>query len=265
MLGRMYCSQSAMVFSPAPVTYIPPKMVGAPADFQVLNLALAPNLNVQAWYALATTRPYTSFFFHGSSDNLVMSHKKMQPFDNAGYGTLLAEYPGYFGMRGHPRTELFDAEARACLRFLAGVGIPAPDTFLMDHSLGTAVATHLAHETPVASIILAAPFTSLVGLLALSNPVFPSRWLSRNRLEYMAPMRCIHAPVLIMHCPEYAVVPLVQCRAVIQAAHEPKTSPPLPNAGHEDPRGYEAIALEWPGPLPLPAHQLPQTNAGGLL
>lgn len=245
-LGILFVMQRSLVF-PALGGYLTLAQANAPAAMQEIDITTDDGLALKAWYAPATSRHQTIVMFHGNAETLATLLAQARPFIAVGYGVLLAEYRGYFGMPGAPSETGLYADARANLRALASRGITPTQTVLMGHSLGTGVATRMAQETPVAGVILSAPYTSIMGVAADRYPIFPVRALMLDRFENVAGVKNMRAPLLIIHGDQDQIIPVSHGEAVFAAALEPKTLKILQGAGHNDMRsfGSSEAALAW--------------------
>ena len=90
-------------------------------------------------------------------------------------------------------------------------------------SLGAAVAVGLASETEPAALILEGAPASLVAIGQRRYPFFPIRLLMRNPFESIQRMPSIAAPILFLHSPEDAVIPIEEGRRLYDAAVGEKT------------------------------------------
>lgn len=250
-LGVLFAFQRALLF-PAHGGYMRPAEAGAPASMQEIDISTDDGLNLKAWYQPATTRRRTIVMFHGNGDTMASFLGLAAPFITAGYGVMLTEYRGYFGMQGSPTESWLYADARTCLRYLAERGVPAQQTILMGHSLGTGIATRMAHEFAVAGVILSAPYTSIMDVAARQYPIFPVRLLMLDHLENIEGIKNIHSPLLILHGDHDRTIPVSNAEAVFAAAAEPKTLKILHGAGHNNllEYGYGSAVLDWLDLLP---------------
>lgn len=110
-------------------------------------------------------------------------------------------------------------------------------------SLGTGVATRLATERPTAAVILDSPYTSVADIARLRYPIFPARWLVKNRFDVLSRIGSVHAPVLVLQGALDPGIPPAMGRAVYDSAASPKQLWTAPDAGHSDvlERGGEAV------------------------
>ena len=113
-------------------------------------------------------------------------------------------------------------------------GIDPSKIVYFGRSLGSAVAVELATEKPPAGLILVSPFSSVSDMARVAFPFLPLNRLLKGRYDSVPRIRQIQTPLLIIHGALDEMVPVVQGRALFEAANEPKTFRLLPGAGHND-------------------------------
>ncbi|HLB79994.1 MAG TPA: alpha/beta hydrolase [Dongiaceae bacterium] len=220
-----------------------------------VRLTTADGLELLAWYAAAAEGRPTVVYFHGNAGHIGYRADKVRPYLAAGLGVLLLEYRGYGGNPGRPDEEGLYADARAALDFLDGAGVAAERRVLYGESLGGAVAVQMAAERAAGAVVLEAPFTSVPEVGQSKFPIFPVRWLARDRLDSLAKIGAVGAPVLVLHGEQDQIVPIRFGRALFAAANEPKEMRSFPAAGHEDldAHGIAEAVLDFLGRrLPAP-------------
>jgi fermentation-respiration switch protein FrsA (DUF1100 family) len=111
--------------------------------------------------------------------------------------------------------------------------VPAERIVVFGHSLGSAVAVHLASRLPAAGLILEGAFTSTVDRGAELYPYIPVRRTARSRFGSLDKISGIAVPKLFLHASRDEVIPLAHGRRLFDAAGEPKTFVEL-QGGHGD-------------------------------
>jgi uncharacterized protein len=236
-----------------PRTYVPPGEVASARGFQEFPVATFDGLSLRGWYVPATTKPYTLLFFHGSGDGLVKAVAMTAPFVHAGYGVLLAEYRGYSGEPGTPSEEGLYKDGRAYLRGLEARGITTDRVVLYGYSLGTGVAVKLATETPVAGLMLLAPYLSINKVMQHRHRWLPVDLFVRDRFQNAAAIADVHCPLLIGHGTVDKIVPTREGEALFALANPPKTLKLLDGFGHLNAfDAFAKVAIPWLEKLPAP-------------
>ena len=232
-LGLLFVLQRQLLYYPSAER---PSLESAGLEGRMRSLRLntADGLELVAWYAAAAEGRPTVVYFHGNAGHIGYRADKVRPYLAAGLGVLLLEYRGYGGNPGRPDEEGLYADARAALDFLDGAGVAAERRVLYGESLGSAVAVQMAVEGAAGAVVLEAPFTSVPEVGQSKFPIFPVRWLARDRLDSLAKIGAIGAPVLVLHGEQDQIVPIRFGRALFAAANDPKEMRSFPAAGHED-------------------------------
>jgi uncharacterized protein len=228
-------------------TYLSPSWAHAHKDFVELAVTTEDGLNLKGWYAPAKGKLLTLVYFHGNGDNLRTAAKTADPYLNAGYGFLLAEYRGYSGLPGLPTEKGLYADARAFLKDLIASGVPETNVVLFGHSLGTGVATQMATEFHVAGLILLAPFLSLTKIAQAWLPIFPAKLLIKDRFENFKKIPKINVPLLVAEGEKDMIVPPADSQKLFDLANEPKEFHLFPTGQHNNllKLGFVPISLSW--------------------
>lgn len=245
ILAIFYTQQRSLLYFPSH-TYISLSASGANKAFTELPVMTEDGIPLKAWYAPATSKACTIVFFHGNGDSLVTAAQIADPYINAGYGFLLAEYRGYSGLKGSPTEQGLYDDARADLQALNTRGIGSPHVILYGHSLGTGVAVQMASETRVGGVLLLAPYLSLPKVGQVHYPFLPVESLAKDHFDNERKIGTIHTPLLIARGTEDQVVPPSQGDTLFALAGEPKEFHSIQGRGHNDSFDeFIPISLHW--------------------
>ena len=232
--------------------YFPSHSYTAPADahandaFKEISVRTQDGIDLKAWYAPATSKPFTIVFFHGNADGLRTAAPIADPYIDAGYGFLLTEYRGYSGLPGKPTETGLYNDGRAYLQNLMARGIESRNLILYGHSLGTGVAVQMASEFHVGGLMLLAPYLSIPKLAQIDFPFFPSSLLALDRFDSEKKIRQIHTPLLIVNGFADQVVPPSHGRRLYSLANEPKEFHSLSGRGHNDAFDeFAPLSMNW--------------------
>lgn len=244
LLGVFFFQRSLLYFPSH--RYVTLSEASANKSFEELPVRTADGLDLKAWYAPATTKPFTFIFFHGNGDCLASASETADPYIAAGYGFLVAEYRGYSGLPGKPSEAGLYADGRATMYALMARGVKSENVILFGHSLGTGVAVQMAEEFHVGGVILLAPYLSIPTMAQIQYPYLPAKYLARDRFESDEKIAQIHAPLLIVNGANDEIIPPSQGKQLFEMANEPKEFHSIPNRGHNDAFGDLApVALNW--------------------
>ena len=240
-----FVTQRKLLYFPSR-EYSPPAEAGANPALKEITVRTSDGVDLKAWYAAATSKPFTIVFFHGNADSLHGAAPIADPYIAAGYGFMLAEYRGYSGLAGKPTETGLYNDGRACLHELMNRGVDSRHIILFGHSLGTGVAVEMAEEFQVGGVMLLAPYLSIPKLAHSTFPFFPASLLALDRFENESKIGKIHAPLLIANGDADQVIPPAQGARLFALAKEPKKFQSLPGRGHNDAFGdFVPISLDW--------------------
>jgi uncharacterized protein len=210
--------------------------------FEALSVRMDDGTTLTSWYhAPSGPGKLTIVFFQGNAGHFGFRNAKFQPWLDAGYGLLLASYPGYNGNPGRPTEEGLYASARAAISALDKLNSKQESSLVFyGESLGTGVAVQMATEFRVQALILEAPFTTFPDVGADHYFYLPVRWLMRDRYDSLSKIPMINTRLLWIHGEHDSVVPFKLGRKLFDTAREPKEAHIVPNADHNDLYDFDA-------------------------
>jgi uncharacterized protein len=132
-------------------------------------------------------------YFGGNSESIT---NRRDYFDSlfADYSVYLVNYRGYGKSQGQPSERALFADALAIYDRIR----PQYDSITAyGRSLGSGVAIYLAAQRPVDKLILLTPYDSVAAVAQATYPLFPIRYLIKDRFDSATLASQIDAPVLI--------------------------------------------------------------------
>ncbi len=219
--------------------YFPDTRRTTPAEADLPDVAereieMADGTHVLTWWGAAKPGHPTLLYFHGNGGSFVTRSERIRKYMAHGYGMVMMTYRGFGGSAGIPSETANISDALAVYDAVRASGVPATSIVIYGESLGTGVAIQVASHREVASVILDAPYTSIVDLAALHYPYLPARWLMTDRYETLRFAARVTAPVLIVHGDADDVIPVEMSRRVADALKGPVKVATFPGAGHSD-------------------------------
>ncbi|HWA03870.1 MAG TPA: alpha/beta hydrolase [Rhizomicrobium sp.] len=206
----------------------------APRDpsYQAVTIKEADGITLKAWKAGAS-KPHAPIivFFYGNAGAISDFQSIGEALRDEGYGIVLASYRGYDGNPGVPTEDGLMNDARAILKSLPADHGPI---ILWGQSLGSGVAARMASEGRGDALILQSPYTAVVDVAARRFPIYPVRWVMRDRFNTFALVPKIRMPVLIVHGTKDDVVPFDMGETLAQRFGAEATFVAIPNRGHND-------------------------------
>ncbi|MFQ3355899.1 MAG: fermentation-respiration switch protein FrsA (DUF1100 family) [Paracoccaceae bacterium] len=226
--------------------YHPAKGVNNPADYgvgemKVVKLETYDGLSIAAWYrAPKNKNGLTLIYFHGNTGHIGDRANKVKPYLDYGYGVLLLSYRGFGSNLGEPTETNLYLDGQAALKYVSDKGTPIFRTVIYGESLGTGVAVELAQGKEIASLVLEAPFTSMIDAAAHHYGAFPVRFILKDKFDSISKINNIKTPILILHGLLDRTVPFKFGYSLYKAAPNPKQFYDFPLAGHGDIYDYGA-------------------------
>jgi hypothetical protein len=168
----------------------------------------------------------------------------------AGYTVYLVNYRGYGGSSGQPTESALVGDALALFDHLSG---EHSRIHVIGRSLGSGVAVQLAAQRPVGRLVLITPFDSIENVASRHYPLFPVRWLIKDRFDSLAVAGDLKNPVLAIIAEGDRVIPSehsLNLVATLDRAEVEVIS--LQQASHNDVMGYRQSQRAIQDFLPTP-------------
>ena len=194
-------------------------------------------LELTAWFAEASaTREdgMTVLVAPGNAGNRSHRVPLADALTDAGFDVLLVDYRGYGGNPGSPSEAGLALDIRAAYDAVLHSGVPAERLLLFGESLGGAVVTGLATQVPAAGLVLRSPFVDLASVAADAYPFLPVRWLLKDQLPVLEPIRDVGIPVAVVYGTADSIVDPAQSRRVAEAAPNTVAVVAVEGADHND-------------------------------
>ena len=224
--------QEWLIYFPSRAYDMTPASAGL--DFEDVRLVTADRVTIAAWFVPRPDARATVLFFHGNAGNNGDRVPEIKAFHSLGCAVMMVDYRGYGPSAGRP-TELGTyLDAEAAWKFLTEArGVSPESIVIFGESIGGAVAIELATRHTPGALVIQSSFTRLTDIAAIHYPFLPVRWLIRNRYDSIDKVGRIACPKLFIHSKDDTLVPIVNGRALFDAAAEPKRFLETPG-GHND-------------------------------
>ncbi len=191
------------------------------------------------WIPAAQTTAPTVLYFHGNASNNGDLTEIAAIFHSLGLAVLLIDYRGYGkSSPTFPNETRVYQDAEAAWQYLTTqLQIRPQRIFVYGHSLGGAIALHLASKQPqMAGLIVEGTFTSMQDL-ANSIPlwqIFPMDWLITQHFDSITKIKALQTPILILHGKADQTIPVSMAKQLYAAAPEPKQLVVIDQANHNN-------------------------------
>jgi fermentation-respiration switch protein FrsA (DUF1100 family) len=203
----------------------------AAAGFTEVKIATEDGERLDGWWLPPPAGGGVILFLHGTPGTVPDHTWRFAQLKHSGLGILAIDWRGYGGSTGQPSELGLRADARAGFDFIRAAA-PQSRIAVFGESLGTGPAVALAHDRPVAGILLNAPYASVRRLFERRGPVLPYRWLMSDPFDSETLIGGVGVPVMILHGTEDPAIPVGEARRLYAAAREPKSMIVVEGAGH---------------------------------
>ncbi len=180
---------------------------------------------IHAWWApIAEADAPVLLYLHGARWNLTGSVTRIPRWNRMGFSVLAIDYRGFGQSSARTPSEASAYEdAEAAWAYLEKIA-PNRKRYIFGHSLGGAVATHLASKNPDASgLILEATFTSVPEMVKHTKWGFlPVGFLVTQRFDSIKRIEEINMPILFAHGTSDETIPFKMSERLFAATKAPK-------------------------------------------
>jgi len=200
-------------------------------DASVRRFKTADNIELTGWLVRGDSS-FLAIYFHGNGRSLPSRTQRIKELNELGFTVLAVEYRGFGATAGQPSEQGFNKDADAAYDYASSLGFSPKAIILYGESLGTNVAIGLASRSPVAGLILDAPFSSIVDIAADRYWMYPVRLLMKDQFRSDLDIGKLKVPVLILHGEGDRVVPIKYGRRLSALGGKSVTFVAIAQAGH---------------------------------
>ena len=218
----LYNSQRSLLYHPTENNYSGDMLAVSIEKIKIKN---DDNIELLAWYHEKDKEKYkTLLFLHGNAGSLENRIHKINHFNDMNVNFLIISWRGFSGNKGKPTENGLYKDAKSGVDWLKNKGIRQEDIIIYGESLGTGIATEIAQNNNFAGVILESPFTSMIAAGQSKYPIFPIKFLLKDKYESDKKIKNIKSPILIMHGEEDKIVPFWMGKKLYELANQPKYS-----------------------------------------
>lgn len=191
-------------------------------NFETINFKTSDNFVLKGWFHLKNFNKKTILFLHGNAGNLDNRIDKLNSLGSMDINFLIISWRGYSGNSGNPSEAGLYKDVLGGIKWLNEKGISNDQIILYGESLGTAIATEVGQNKNFAGIILEAPFTSMVDMGQKIYPIFPVKFLLKDKYESENKIKNLKSPLLVLHGRKDKIVPFYMGEKIFEIANNPK-------------------------------------------
>ena len=218
----LFFFQRNLLYHPSENNYSGDKIT---VPIEKVKIITQDNIELLAWYhKKKIQKNKTILFLHGNAGSLANRIHKINHFENMNINFLIIAWRGFSGNEGFPSEKGLYEDAKSAVRWLKQNGIKEEDIIIYGESLGTGIAVEIAQNSNFAGLILESPFTSMIEAAKNKYPIFPIRFLLKDKYENDKKIKNVKSPLLIMHGEVDKIVPFWMGKKIYNIANEPKYS-----------------------------------------
>ena len=176
----------------------------------------------------------TIIVFHGNAGTAADRDYYLSPLGSMGYRVILAEYPGYGGLKGELGEQSFVNDSQETLR-IAAQTFKGP-IYLLGESLGCGVVAGVAKDTSlsIAGIILITPWNTLLAVAKDHYPYLPVGWFMKDRYDNAENLKSFQGKIAVVGAERDEVVPVRHAKELFTLLPKDKRMWIINGAGHND-------------------------------
>jgi pimeloyl-ACP methyl ester carboxylesterase len=223
-----WLAQERLIFFPQPIA----STTHLPGRASALEIVAADGAHLRGWMVRADTAVApTVIYFGGNAEEVSWTlAEKRWPRDWTIAGI---NYRGYGASEGTPGEQELLADALTIYDVIAKRADVDPRRIVVfGRSLGTAVAVHAAAQRPVAGVVLASPYDSMVAIGKHHYPWLPVSLLLRHRFDALADAGRGQMPLLVLVAQSDAIISGERSRALFDQWAGPKIWQEVPRVDH---------------------------------
>jgi len=223
LLAIMFFFQRSFLYHPSIDYYVKDQTINEPSEIEKVKITTEDNIDLPAWFYNKNIEKFkTILFFHGNAGFFENRTYKLNHFIDLNVNFLIIAWRGFSGNAGKPSEAGLYRDAAGAIKWLKSKGITEKNIILYGESLGTGVAVEVAQNKNYAGVILESPYTSMVDMGKKHYPIFPVRFLLKDKFESYKKIKKASIPILIMHGKMDTIVPFAMGQKMYELANEPK-------------------------------------------
>ena len=192
-------------------------------NIQEFNMVTKDNINLLCWYSKAHLNNPTLIYFHGNSFDIGERAYRIKRYIDKGWGVLLVSWRGFSGNKGKPSEQNLYMDAESVMEWIDKQNlIKYRDIVIYGESLGTGIAVEMAVRYLFKSVVLEAPFTSIVDIAQKQYKIYPIKFLLLDKFDNFSKIKKINSPILIISGKKDEIIPHNHSIKLYNAANKRK-------------------------------------------
>ena len=200
-----------------------------------INIRTADKISLLAWFFKGNQHKPILVYFHGNSFDIGERAYRLKRYIDNNWSVIIVAWRGYSGNKGKPTETNLYLDGESTLNWISrNTDYEYHDLVIYGESLGSGVAVELATRYKFRSVVLEAPFTSIVDIAKQRYKIFPVSLLVLDKFNNIEKIDKILSPLLIISGKKDEIVPHNHSVTLYQKAKEPKHSVFIDEAMHNN-------------------------------
>ena len=192
-------------------------------------------ISLLSWYFKGKNTAPLLVYFHGNSFDLGERAYRVKRYIDDNWAVLLVSWRGYSGNKGKPTEKNLYVDGEAAIKWIIeNTNHQFKDLVIYGESLGSGIAVELGIKYEFASIVLEAPFTSVIDMARKRYRIFPIKFLVKDKFNNLEKINKLKSPLLIVSGKKDEVVPHIHSQILFQEAKVVKESVFIDEAMHNN-------------------------------
>ncbi len=186
---------------------------GHPIDYKLKNtediyIKTHDNINLLSWYTLVDKKKPLLVYFQGNSFHIGDRAHRISKYIDNNWNVLLVSWRGFSGNKGNPTEKNLYKDGEAVIKWIINNSeFRLDQTVIYGESLGTGVAVELGTRYKFLSVVLEAPFTSILDIAKKKYPIYPVKFLVKDKFDNYSKIDKLNSPLLIISGKKDEIVP----------------------------------------------------------
>ncbi len=186
---------------------------GSPEDYQLTNIKeiyipTKDNVSLLSWLFLGNPKLPLLVYFHGNSFHIGDRAHRIKKYINEDWNVLIVSWRGFGGNKGNPTEKNLYLDGEAVINWInKKTQFNIKEIVIYGESLGSGIAVELGTRYQFLSIVLEAPFTSIVDIAKNRYRIFPTRFLVKDKFDNFSKIDKIKSPLLVISGKKDEIVP----------------------------------------------------------
>ena len=199
-----------------------------PSDYNLLNIEelkipTKDSIKLLAWYSKPKNKKPILIYFHGNSFDIGERAYRIKRYIDEGWGVLLLAWRGYSGNEGKPTEKNLYIDGESAVNWIIeNTNYAYEDIIIYGESLGSGVAVEIGTRYKFKSIILEAPFTSIIAIAKKRYFIYPIKNLLKDHFDNLSKIDKLLSPVFIISGKKDEIVPHDHSKKLFYKANHPK-------------------------------------------